>query len=397
MTAMERRRRVNELAWCAGLLALMGQWIVVHALGWHPAAPWEAILPGLGIFGAAFLLSWGAELAELEISQALALAFLALMAVLPEYAVDMYLAWQAAHDPSYTGYATANMTGANRLLIGVGWPVILLCYWLKTRRRQIVLDPKEQGTELATLIFATAYAFVIPLKRTLSIVDAVILVGLFVRYLIRSSRVAHAPPVLEGPPAQMARLPRPWRRLLTLALFLLPGYTIFIAAAPFANGLLHSARHFGVEEFLVIQWLAPLASESPEFIVAILFALRHKPQAGFGALVSSKVNQWTLLIGTLPLVYAISGGHLGAMPLDARQAEEIFLTAAQSLLAIVVLANWRFGLGEAALLLGLFATQLVVTATWARTAYAVGYVLLSAGYLLRRENRRALGSLLRRV
>ncbi len=111
---------LKDCVWFASALLLAGQWILVHVLRVHLAPPWEAILPGLGIFGAAFLLSWGAELAQLEISQALALAFLALMAVLPEYAVDIYLAWTAAKDPAYIHYAAANMTGANRLLIGLG-------------------------------------------------------------------------------------------------------------------------------------------------------------------------------------------------------------------------------------------------------------------------------------
>jgi cation:H+ antiporter len=98
----------------------------------------------------------------------------------------------------------------------------------------------------------------------------------------------------------------------------------------------------------------------------------------------------------LPLVYAISGGHPGAMHLDGRQCEEIFLTAAQSLLAVVILANWSFGFWEAVLLFGLFVTQLVVTATWARTAYAVGYLVISVGYLCRPAYRRSFLDLLAR-
>ena len=47
-----------------------------------------ALLFGLGIVGAAFLLSWAAETAQLDISAGLAAAVLALIAVLPEYAVD---------------------------------------------------------------------------------------------------------------------------------------------------------------------------------------------------------------------------------------------------------------------------------------------------------------------
>ena len=389
-----RRSWLHDLAWFVMILLLVGQWIVVHALHLPLAAPWDTILPGLGIFGAAFLLSWAAELAELEISQALALAFLALMAVLPEYAVDMYLAWTAAKDPSYTAYAAANMTGANRILIGFGWPAVLLCYWAKTGAREIRLEP-SQRVELVTLVVATLYAFLIPLKRSLSLVDTGLLGGLFVVYLMQASKAAHVTPELEGPPAHLALLPRGWRRLATLALFLLPGYAIFLAAKPFADGLLQSARHLHIEEFLLIQWLAPLASESPEFTVAIVFALRRQAGAGLGALVSSKVNQWTLLIGMLPLAYAISGGHLGAMPLDGRQCEEIFLTVAQSLLAVVVLANWRFGFGEALMLLGLFLTQLFITTPWVRTAYAVGYVGISLAYLLHRSYRQALLDLLR--
>src|SRR3989338_4722301 len=115
-------------------LALAGQWLIAHQVAHDALGPlWGTLLPGLAIFGSAALLSWAAELAQLEISQSLALAFLALVAVLPEYAVDMYLAWQAAHDPSYIAFAAANMTGANRLLIGMGWSAVLFASWVASR------------------------------------------------------------------------------------------------------------------------------------------------------------------------------------------------------------------------------------------------------------------------
>ena len=383
----------SDVAWLATSLFLVAQWIACHALRVPLSPTWEALLPGLGIFGAAFLLSWGAELAQLEISQALALAFLALVAVLPEYAVDMYLAWTAGKDPAYIQYAAANMTGSNRLLIGLGWPVVLGCYWFATRKSAIPIRAEER-VDLSTLLLATLYAFLIPLKRTFSLADTVVLIGLFVVYIVQAGKTHHAEPELEGPPAHIATWPRSRRRLVTLALFLLPGYTIFIAAKPFADGLLQSARGWGVEEFLVIQWLAPLASESPEFIVAMLYALRRNPQAGFGTLISSKVNQWTLLIGMLPLVYAISAGHVAAMPLDGRQMEEIFLTASQSLLAVVMLANWRFGIREGLLLLALFTVQLMTPVTWIRVAVAVLYLAIVAGYLVPAASRHAVMNLL---
>jgi cation:H+ antiporter len=376
-------------------LGLSGQWIVVHAVARGALGPVaEAVLPGLAIFGSAAILSWAAELAQMEISQALALAFLALVAVLPEYAVDMYLAWQAAKDPAYTAYAAANMTGANRLLIGMGWSAVLLAYWGRSRARAIHINP-GQRLELLTLLVATCYAFLLSLKRTLSLLDTLFFTGLFAVYILAASRGHVEEPGLVGPPERLAHLPRRWRRLATVCLFLIPAYTIFISAEPFANGLLRSARRLGIEEFILIQWLAPLASESPEFIVAIIFALRNNPAAGLGTLISSKVNQWTLLIGMLPLVFAISGGHLQPMRLDARQCEEIFLTAAQSLLAIVILANLRFGLGEALLLLGFFLFQFMSTAPQIRVMLGIGYLVVAAGYLTTRSFRRSLADLFR--
>jgi cation:H+ antiporter len=391
-----RRALLRDFLLLAAALLLTGQWIVVHAVAHETLGPVAStILPGLAIFGAATLLSWGAELAQLEISQALALAGLALVAVLPEYAVDMYLAWRAAKEPAYTAYAAANMTGANRLLIGMGWSAVLLAYWAMTRQRAIHVKP-AQRLELLTLLVATVYAFILPVKGTLSIVDTVVFLALFAWYIRQASRGHIEEPGLAGPPERLALLPRAWRRAVTVALFLLPAYTIFISAEPFADGLLHNARRLGIEEFILIQWLAPLASESPEFIVAIIFALRNNPTAGLGTLVSSKVNQWTLLVGLLPMVYSISGGHLQPMHLDARQREEVFLTAAQSLLALVVLSNLSFGLGEALLLLGLFVLQFAFPTPEIRMWLGYVYLLVTAGYLLQPSCRRAVAALVRR-
>ena len=69
------------------------------------------------------------------------------------------------------------------------------------------------------------------------------------------------------------------------------------------------ARLLGISEFFLVQWLAPLASEAPELLIAGLYAWRLNTNAGLGTLVSSKVNQWTLLVGTLPIVFSIAAGR----------------------------------------------------------------------------------------
>jgi len=374
--------------WIGSSALLCFQWIVIHFSGSHPAPELQALSSGVAIFGAAFMLSWAAELAQKDIPQALAIALLALIAVLPEYAVDMYFAWSAGKDPKYTAFAMANMTGANRLLIGVGWAAVVLTYWLKSGKRAIKLEPGHK-IEILYLGLATIYSFVLPFKSRIDLVDAAVLITIFVFYMRAASRAEHVEPELEGPAAMIEGWGESARRLLTAVFFLTSGFTIFIAAEPFAEGLLATGRTFGIEEFILVQWLAPLASESPEFIVAILFALKAQPGTSMGALLSSKVNQWTLLVGMLPVVYSISAGTTGGMHMDSRQVEEVLLTAAQSLFAVVVLVNLSFSLFEATVIFILFSTQLLFPDPKFRFYYSFFYIALAAGLLLFKKDIRS--------
>lgn len=387
---------MSSFLWVFSSVALCLQWIVIHLAGVHPAPEWQALSAGLAIFGAAFMLSWAAELAQLDIPQALALALLALIAVLPEYAVDMYFAWMAGKDPTYTAFATANMTGANRLLIGVGWATVVITYWLKTGKKAVELESSHK-IEIRYLGLATLYSFFIPFKGRLDFVDAIVFISIFILYMRRVCRAAHVEPELEGPTEVIATWGAGARRLVTILFFVFSGYTIFIAAEPFAEGLLATGRTFEIEEFILVQWLAPLASESPEFIVAILFAVRANPGASMGTLLSSKVNQWTLLVGMLPVVYGLSAGQLVPMGMDARQIEEMLLTAAQSLFAVAVLANLRFSLVEALVIFTLFATQLLIPDPRFRYYYSFLYIVLAVIVVMwRRGYREAIVALFTR-
>ena len=374
--------------WIGSSSVLCLQWIIIHLSGGHPPPHWMALSSGAAIFGAAFMLSWAAELSQKDIPQALAIALLALIAVLPEYAVDMYFAWQAGKDPKYTAFAKANMTGANRLLIGVGWAAVVLTYFLKTGNKSIELEPGHKS-EILYLGLATVYSFLIPIKGRLDLMDAVAFIAIFVLYMRAASKAEHVEPELEGPPAMIESWGEGARRLFTVLFFLFSGYAIFVAAEPFAEGLLATGRTFGIEEFILVQWLAPLASESPEFIVAILFALKAQPGTSMGALLSSKVNQWTLLIGMLPVVFMVSGRSMAPMVMDQRQIEEMFLTAAQSLFAVAVLANLSFSLLEAGVIFLLFSTQLFFPDPQFRFYYSFIYILLAIGLVVLKKDARA--------
>ena len=266
------------------------------------------------------------------------MAILALLAVLPEYAVDFVFTWKAAHNPEEAHFAIANMTGSNRLLVGLGWPVVLFLYVMAKKRKEIIMDSSLR-VEIFYLAMATIYSFTIPLKGQLTLFDTFILVMLFALYTRRAAKQETVEPVMVGPVKIIANMRDGPRRIVTVFFFLWAGVVIFFVAEPFAHGLVAMGRELGLNEFLVVQWLAPLASESPEFIVAATWALRGAAVSAMKALISSKVNQWTLLIGTIPLVFSISSGVIRPFPLDSLQQHELFLTAAQSRFGLAVLLN----------------------------------------------------------
>ena len=142
--------RGRSLVFFASAFLLTAPWLVLNLQGAHPEPLTAAALSGMAILGAAFLLSWAAEVFQMDVSQALALALLALIAVLPEYAVDAVFAYQAGQDPvvAQEGYAVANMTGANRLLIGLGWSSIVLLAWFRHGARSVALE-RSQSVEMA--------------------------------------------------------------------------------------------------------------------------------------------------------------------------------------------------------------------------------------------------------
>ena len=331
----------------------------------------EAAIFFVAILGAGFLLSWGAEAAEEHVSQGLVIGVLALVTVLPEYAVDLYYTYQAGLHPesAYAGFAAANMTGANRLLIGAGWPLIVFLYWWHSGKRAVSLS-WDNAAEIAYLAQASLYSFVIVWKGRIGFVDFVVLVSIFAAYLWRLSKLPKADHDEAeeaendndevGPAAALVTLPVRQQWLIMGVLTVVAVAVIVMAAEPFAESLLAVGRAHNVNQFLLVQWVAPFASEVPEVVLVVLFVLNNRPTAALGALVSDKINQWTLLVGMIPVVYALGAGHLTGFPLDARQHEEFFLTAAQSLFAVALLLRLRLSLGSATILFGMFIVQFAV-------------------------------------
>jgi cation:H+ antiporter len=394
-------RPARQVAAIAGAVSLTAPAVLLRLSGSHPGGVTGALIFGVAVVGAAFLLAWGAEALQLDVSRGLALAVLALIAVLPEYAVDFTFTYKAGSRPhKFAPLALANMTGGNRLLIGVGWAVVVL---IAARRiRSIARQEGHDGpvdtdvhldraaaVEIVFLAMATLYSLTLCLKHRLTIFDAVILIALYLAYAVRISRAPATKPELVGPALLLGRLRTRTRRLAVGTTLGYAALVIFLSAEPFAVSLVQTGRTFGISTFLLVQWLAPLASEAPELIVAGLFAWRLNTNAGLGTLVSSKVNQWTLLVGTLPIVFVVAGGVGRGLPLDSLQREELFLTAAQSAFAVAVLASRSISVREALALFGLFISQFVVGALlpaglhhWERIGVGVIYLVLAAVMLV---------------
>ena len=375
--------------WVALFIAAGFPAVILRFSGIHLPAPLAALLFGLGIVGGAFLLSWAAEVAQLDVSASLAIAVLALIAILPEYAIEAVLASQAGASfnpeaPVITdamARVAANVTGANRLLIGLGWSAVILIYWLKRRQP---LDVRGFMTlELPVLAIATLLTLVIFITQQVHMILAAVLIGLYLFYLWASSKRESEEPDLVGVAALLGSLKTGHRRAWVIFLFVYAAAIILVAAEPFVEGLVLSGERLGIDEFILIQWLAPLASESPEIIIAILFTLRANPVAGLTTLISSEVNQLTLLIGSMVLIFSFaSPGVPLSFPLDDRQSIEFLLTSAMSVFAILLIApriiTWRAG----AVLLVTFVAHLFFTDPQMRLYFAYGFFALGGVLVL---------------
>lgn len=353
----------------------------------HQASPWSVLWTTPCILIASVLITWGAESAQFFVAQGFALAILAWLQTLPEFAVEAVLAWK-----QQTPLLLANLTGALRLLTGLAWPMIYITAATVHRRKTgkplntIPLD-KHHSVEVVGLLLPLAYAFFIWWKRAIHVYDAFVLIAFYVAYLVLLTKL---PPTeheavedLATIPRKIVLAPRPMRIAAILACFAAGGTLIYFTAEPFLGSLVALAAAIGIPSFVVIQWLAPIISEFPEFASTFYFA-RQSGNASVALMniTSSNINQWTLLFAMLPIVFSLSRGDISAIPFDGEQEAELLLTIAQSLVGLLFLANMSFSWWEALTMFVLFAAQLALPTgsrfwiTYAFFAWAVVSILI---------------------
>jgi cation:H+ antiporter len=354
MISRTRYAANTSIVFCA-LILLSGA-----PLNQMPAS--SALWAAPAILLAAMLIAWAAESAQFFVAQGFALAILAWLQTLPEFAVEFVYAWRQE-----VPYLLANLTGALRLLTGLGWPMIYAVAAFFYRRRyrkplrEIVLQDSH-CVEVVGLLAPLLYMVLVWLRGSLNLFDAAVLILIYAAYLIILSRMppeeAEGIDDLEMIPRAIVTSPRPRRIALIAGFFVVGGLLIYFSAEPFAGSLLAVSAAIGVPGFVFVQWVAPFVSEFPEKVSAFYWArtIHHAPMALMN-MVSSNINQWTLLAAMLPIVYSISRGSASIILFDDQQKLELLMTLGQSLIGMLFLVNMRLAWWEAASLFSLWLIQ----------------------------------------
>ena len=281
-------------------------WAAEHAAA---GSPWAALWTFPAMIGAAFVVAWGAEAAEFLMSQGLALAILALIQTMPEFAVEAVIAWKAGKNPDMVHLAIANFTGSLRLLTGFGWPMIYAVAAFSSRRRRnkplgaIVLSD-DHAVEVLGLLPPLTYFIVVWAKGNLSLWDAAFLIGTYIAYLTVLLRMPPREETVEeeGEIPAVSRWAlsfEGWKRWAAVGLlFLVGGAVILLVAEPFLASMMALAASLGISQFVFIQWVAPFISEFPEKTSAFAWARRiTRAPVALLNMVSSNINQWGILSG----------------------------------------------------------------------------------------------------
>ncbi len=331
------------------------------------ASPQTILWAAPSILIAAMVIAWAAESAQFFIAQGFALAILAWMQTLPEFAVEADLAWRQQLPSLF-----ANLTGALRLLTGLGWPMIYFAAATVHRKRtgralrKIQLEG-EHSVQVIALIAPLIYILFVVWKGSLNLADSAVLTAIYAAYLLLLSKM---PPEEEEGIDELERIPRfivlsPRLRRIALigGLFALGGFLIYVSTDPFVGSLFAISLRLGVPSFVFIQWVAPFVSEFPEGLSTFYWARTvYRAPMALMNMVSSNVNQWTLLVAMLPLVLSLRVGALAVLPLDGQQKLEVLMTVGQQLVGMLFLVNMELAWSEAAALFVLWSVQFAFSA-----------------------------------
>jgi cation:H+ antiporter len=348
-------------------------------------APIATLALGAGIVGASFLLSWAGDAAEVDISGGLVLAGITFLTVLPELVIEVRFAFT-----QQTSLVSANLTGATRLLLTAAVAMPLLAVWLLARRGEDAQSfslPPARRVDLAILFIAALYGIVLALLERVTLLDGLLLIGLYVFFLRRVRGTPDEPPAIVGVSAGLAALSRRERWTWIAGMVGTAVIVIVAVAEPFAVALQETGAIAGVSPYLVVQSIVPAATEAPEFVVAAVLALNHRPAQGLAIFLAAAVTQWTFALGVLPFAYAAGGGP-SALPLQGHDPIEVALTVSTTLMAVAALSSLKPLRIDSWIVVTVWVIQFAFPAPAVRIAAAVVLAMFTVDIMI--ANRRSL-------
>jgi cation:H+ antiporter len=343
--------------------------------------PIAMIVLGAALVGASLLLSWAADAAEVEISGGLVLAGITLVTVLPELIVEVHFAYT-----QQTSLVSANLTGATRLLLTGATAMPVVGAWLLARRGERApsaayrLAPARR-VDLAVLFIAALYGILLALLGRISLVDGFLLIALYLFYVRRIGGTPDEPPAVVGVSAGLAALPPQQRRRWLAGLLALSAVVVGVVAVPFTEALQTTGASLGINSYLLVQSIVPAATETPEFVVAMVLALNRRPGQGLAVFLAASVAQWTLALGILPWAQ-VAGGGATSLPLDTRATVEVLLTVSTTLMAVAALATLTPKRIDSGIVLTLWAIQFAFPTTGVRVVVAVIFAMFALDILV---------------
>jgi cation:H+ antiporter len=293
----------------------------------------------------------------------------AVVGVLPEFIIEVHFAFVQQAE-----LVTANLTGATRLLLTVAVALPLLVGILRSRGAPglpvAIHLAGPRRLELGVLLVAAVFGLQILVKGSATVFDGVVLLLLYVLYVRRVQGTPDEEPAVVGVAAGLVSLPPTWRRPAVAALILSAAVVVVLTANPFTHGLLDTGVSVGLDPYLLIQSVVPVATEAPELVVVAVLVVNRRPGQGLALLLAASVSQWTLGLGSLPLAYAAGGGG-ASLPLAPREQLELGLTTAVTLFAVAALTTLRPERVDALLVVVAFAVQLIYPTPFVRFGAAL--------------------------
>ena len=208
-----------------------------------------------------------------------------------------------------------------------------------------------------------------------------ILIIIYLIYLFITSKQESEESEFVGISAYLANLPKITRITTNISLIIFSAFTIFMVSHPFVESLIHIGGKLGIDEYYLIQWLAPLASESPEIIIASLFAMKGRSLESISIILSSQANQMSLLIGSMGVIFSYATSSIISFPLNNAQGIEFLLTAAFAFLQISMILWGKFKLQMPIFFLIIFFVQLIITDTSIRSYLSIAIFIFALIYL----------------